>query len=540
MTFDTLQNEPGSTPGNVPVFSVGELSQAVKRTIEGTFERVRVRGEVSGFKRHSSGHLYLSLKDDQAVLASVCWRGQAGRLSIQPEDGMEVICVGKLTTYPGQSKYQLVIEQMELAGEGALLKLLEDRKRKLAAEGLFAAERKRALPYLPRVIGVVTSPTGAVIRDILHRLSDRFPRHVLVWPVAVQGEASAAQVAAAVRGFNALPADGPVGEGMVPRPDVLIVARGGGSLEDLWGFNEEIVVRAVADSAIPVISAVGHETDTTLIDFVADRRAPTPTAAAEMAVPVRADLEAAVRTADLRLFQAMARGLADRRKYLDAMARALGDPQALLGTAVQRLDVAAERLENGIAAGLRQRRSDVAARAARLVHPRHLLAAKGQALAAGARALDQAMAGQLDRSRARRDRVAARLHPGLFASELRVAAERVRRAATDLDGSTGRLLKAADDRLRAQGRLLESYSFRNVLDRGFALVRDADGHVLRRAADASDGQKVSLHFADGTAGATIGAADAAASPAKPQPVPRTAAKAAQPPSPPPPKQGTLL
>lgn len=534
MTFDTLQNEPGSAPGNVPVFSVGELSQAVKRTIEGTFERVRVRGEVSGFKRHSSGHLYLSLKDDQAVLAAVCWRGQAGRLSIQPEDGMEVICIGRLTTYPGQSKYQLVVEQMELAGEGALLKLLEERKRKLAAEGLFAAERKRALPYLPRVIGVITSPTGAVIRDILHRLSDRFPRHVLVWPVAVQGEASAAQVAAAVRGFNELPANGPV-----PRPDVLIVARGGGSLEDLWGFNEEIVVRAVADSAIPVISAVGHETDTTLIDFASDRRAPTPTAAAEMAVPVRADLEASVRTADLRLFQAMARGLADRRKYLDAMARALGDPQTLLGTALQRLDVAAERLENGVAAGLRQRRSDVAARAARLVHPRQLLAVKGQALTAGARALDQAMAGQLDRSRARRDRVAARLHPGLFASELRVAAERVRRAATDLDGSTGRLLKAADDRLRAQGRLLESYSFRNVLDRGFALVRDADGHVVRRAADTSDGQPVSLHFADGIAGAVIGGAGTDA-PAKPRPASKAAPKATPAASSPPPKQGSLL
>ena len=546
MTVDTVQNASGPasgspsgpTPGNVPVFSVGELSQAVKRTIEGTFERVRVRGEISGFKRHSSGHLYLSLKDDQAVLAAVCWRGQAGRLSIQPEDGMEVICVGKLTTYPGQSKYQLVIEQMELAGEGALLKLLEERKRKLTAEGLFAAERKRALPYLPRVIGVITSPTGAVIRDILHRLADRFPRHVLVWPVAVQGEASAAQVAAAIRGFNGLPADGPVGERMVPRPDVLIVARGGGSLEDLWGFNEEIVVRAVADSAIPVISAVGHETDTTLIDFAADRRAPTPTAAAEMAVPVRADLEASIRTADLRLLQAMARGLADRRKYLDAMARALGDPQTLLGTATQRLDVAAERLENGVTAGLRQRRSEVAARGARLVHPRQLLAARGQALAAGARALDQAIAGLLDRSRARRDRVAARLHPGLFASELRVAADRVRRAAADLDGSTGRLVKAADDRLRAQGRLLESYSFRNVLERGFALVRDADGHVVRRAAGTSDGQKVSLHFADGVTDAVIGTSDI---PVKPQTAPKSAPKAAPKSSSPSPlKQGTLL
>ncbi len=535
MTFDTVQNAPspapgsppGPTPGNVPVFSVGELSQAVKRTIEGTFERVRVRGEISGFKRHSSGHLYLSLKDDQAVLAAVCWRGQAGRLSIQPEDGMEVICVGKLTTYPGQSKYQLVIEQMELAGEGALLKLLEERKRKLAAEGLFAAERKRAIPYLPRVIGVVTSPTGAVIRDILHRLADRFPRHVLVWPVAVQGEASAAQVAAAIRGFNALPEDGPV-----PRPNVLIVARGGGSLEDIWGFNEEIVVRAVVESAIPVISAVGHETDTTLIDFAADRRAPTPTAAAEMAVPVRADLETSIRTADLRLFQAMARGLADRRKYLDAMARALGDPQTLLGTATQRLDVAAERLGNGIAAGLRQRRSDVAARAARLVHPRQLLATKGQALAADARALDQAMAGLLDRQAARRDRVAGRLHPRLFEGELRAAGQKLTRAADGLERAAALKLRDAATPLRMWAERLENVSFERVLQRGYVIVRDAAGHVVGTAAATTDGQAVRLHFADGKADAVIGGAGEARKPTRPA--------AAKPSSPPPLKQGTLL
>ena len=272
-------------PGNVPEFSVSEISQAVKRTLEGTFERVRVRGEISGFKRAASGHLYMAMKDDAAVLDAVCWRGTAGRLSIQPEDGMEVIATGRLTSYPGRSKYQIVIDSLELAGEGALLKLLEDRRRKLAAEGLFDEGRKQALPFLPQVIGVVTSPTGAVIRDILHRLADRFPRHVLVWPVLVQGEGAAEQVAAAIRGFNALP---PAGK--VPRPDLLIVARGGGSLEDLWAFNEEVVVRAAAESQIPLISAVGHETDTTLIDYAADRRAPTPTAAAEIAVPVRREL----------------------------------------------------------------------------------------------------------------------------------------------------------------------------------------------------------------------------------------------------------
>jgi len=264
---------------NLPVYSVSEISQAIKRTLEGTFEWVRVRGEISGFKRAGSGHLYMSLKDQDAVLDGVCWRGVAGRLSIAPEDGMEVIASGRVTSYAGRSKYQLVIEQLELAGEGALLKLLEERKRKLAAEGLFDEARKRPLPYLPEVIGVVTSPTGAVIRDILHRLADRFPRRVLVWPVLVQGEGAAEQVAAAIQGFNALPEQGPV-----PRPDLLIVARGGGSLEDLWAFNEEAVARAAAASRIPLISAVGHETDITLIDFAADLR---PVAAVRIRVRSR-------------------------------------------------------------------------------------------------------------------------------------------------------------------------------------------------------------------------------------------------------------
>src|SRR5579864_644267 len=282
----------GSNPtANLPEYTVSELSRALKRSIEENFSFVRVRGEISGWKRHSSGHCYLCLKDAEAVLDAVCWRGTAIRLAVKPEDGMEVVCTGRLTTYPGRSKYQLVIETMELAGVGALLKLFEDRRKRLAAEGLFAEERKKRLPFLPRIIGVVTSPTGAVIRDILHRLNDRFPRHVLVWPVAVQGEGAAAQIAAAIDGFNRLPQAG--GEkGGVPRPELIIVARGGGSLEDLMAFNEEVVVRAAARSAIPLISAVGHETDTTLIDHAADRRAPTPSAAAEIAVPVRLDLVA--------------------------------------------------------------------------------------------------------------------------------------------------------------------------------------------------------------------------------------------------------
>ncbi|MFN7158465.1 MAG: exodeoxyribonuclease VII large subunit, partial [Erythrobacter cryptus] len=273
-------------PGdNAEPLSVSALAALLKRTVEERFGFVRLRGELSGVKRAASGHLYCALKDESAVIDGVMWKGTAARLSFRPEDGLEVIASGKLTTYPGRSKYQIVIESLELAGEGALLALLEKTRARLAAEGLFAPERKRPLPFLPRVIGVVTSPTGAVIRDILHRLADRFPSHVLVWPVLVQGEGAAAQVAAALRGFAAIAPGGPV-----PRPDVVIVARGGGSIEDLWAFNEEVVVRAITECPIPVISAVGHETDTTLADFAADRRAPTPTAAAEMAVPVRADL----------------------------------------------------------------------------------------------------------------------------------------------------------------------------------------------------------------------------------------------------------
>ncbi len=303
---------------NLPEYTVSELSMALKRRIEESFSYVRVRGEISGFKRHSSGHCYLALKDADAVLDAVCWRGTALRLTLKPEDGMEVVCTGRLTTFPGRSKYQLVLDTMELAGVGALLKLLEERKQRLAAEGLFAEARKRKLPFLPAVIGVITSPSGAVIRDILHRLAERFPRRVLIWPVAVQGDGAAAQVAAAIAGFNGI-----VAGGKVPRPDLLIVARGGGSLEDLMPFNEEIVVRAAAASSIPLISAVGHETDTTLIDLASDRRAPTPSAAAEIAVPVRLDLRAEMAAKSGRLSGALARLFTDRRVRLEGLARGL-------------------------------------------------------------------------------------------------------------------------------------------------------------------------------------------------------------------------
>ena len=336
---------------NAHEFTVSEISGAVKRVLEGEFGRVRVRGEIGRVSRPSSGHIYFDLKDDRSVIAAVTWKGQAARLSTRPEEGIEVIATGRLTTFPGQSKYQLIVEEIEPAGAGALMMMLEKRRKALAAEGLFDDARKRPLPYLPRVIGVVTSPSGAVIRDILHRLRDRFPTRVLIWPVAVQGEGCAPQVAAAIRGFNDLPPDGPI-----PRPDLIIVARGGGSLEDLWGFNDEAVVRAAADSRIPLISAVGHETDTTLIDFAADRRAPTPTAAAEMAVPVRAELAARLNEIGARMIRACDRQIQRQRQRLSDLARALGRPQALTDPARQRFDLTAGRLEPALNSFVRSRR----------------------------------------------------------------------------------------------------------------------------------------------------------------------------------------
>jgi exodeoxyribonuclease VII large subunit len=343
---------------NAPPFTVSELSGALKRTVEGAFGHVRVRGEISGWKRHASGHCYMTLKDENACMDAVLWRGQAASLAFRPEDGAEVIASGKLTTYPGRSKYQLVIDRLELAGEGALMALLDKRRRALAAEGLFDPARKRDLPFLPRTIGVVTSPTGAVIRDILHRLADRCPTRVIVWPVPVQGEGAAAKLAAAIRGFGAI-------EGG-DRPDLLIVARGGGSIEDLWAFNEEEVVRAAAESPIPLISAVGHETDTTLIDFASDRRAPTPTAAAEMAVPVRAELLALLDELSSRTRRCLARGADRSRERLALTACRLPEPAALLAPARQRFDELGDRLPRALAARAGHARADLAGIAPRL------------------------------------------------------------------------------------------------------------------------------------------------------------------------------
>jgi exodeoxyribonuclease VII large subunit len=327
---------PLTTSSTLPEYTVTELSLALKKVVETGFARVRVRGEISGLKRHTSGHVYFALKDNDSVLDAVCWRGSFSGLSLTPQEGMDVIATGRLTTYPGRSKYQIVVEGMELAGEGALLKLLEERKRTLAAEGLFDEARKKKIPFLPGLIGIVTSPTGAVIQDMLHRLADRFPTHVLLWPVAVQGEGAANQIAAAIKGFNLLP----------QKPDVLIVARGGGSLEDLWAFNEESVVRAVAESQIPVISAVGHETDVTLIDFAADKRAPTPTAAAEFAVPVRTQLAQTLSHYGLQLSSRFDHVLSLYESRLDALRRGLPPLGIWLDEHMQRLDDLAERFVN--------------------------------------------------------------------------------------------------------------------------------------------------------------------------------------------------
>ncbi len=425
---------PGQTnqQSNQPEYTVSELAAALKRSIEENFSLVRVRGEISGFKRHGSGHWYFALKDADAVLDAVCWRTTAMRLAIKPEDGMEIVATGRLTTYPGRSKYQLIVDSIELAGRGALLKLLEDRRQRLAAEGLFAAERKKKLPFLPGVIGVVTSPTGAVIRDILHRLADRFPRRVVVWPVAVQGEGAAGQVAAAIDGFNRLAPGGPV-----PRPDLIIVARGGGSLEDLMAFNEEIVVRAAAASAIPLISAVGHETDTTLIDHASDRRAPTPTAAAEMAVPVRLDLVAELGGKTARLAQGLARLFTERRQYLTGLARGLPDPHDLIGSAAQRLDDRAERLRLAIQGRLNGAHAQLAA----------------------ARLRPAALAADIARATARFNDIA----PRLATAAGRAIAEQHR----VVDGLAGRLASLSDTHER---RLREGYV---VVRRGDIVIADA-------------------------------------------------------------------
>ena len=447
-----------ATKPNLPEYSVSEIAGALKRTVEDSFPFVRVRGEISGLKLASSGHTYFDLKDDKAVLNAIIWKQGARLITLRPEAGLEVVCTGRITTYPGSSRDQIIVEQMELAGAGALMAMLEERKKKLAAEGLFAAERKKPLPFLPDVIGVVTSPTGAVLRDIMHRLNERFPRRVLLWSVAVQGERAAAEVAAAIRGFNALAVGG-----AIPRPDLLIVGRGGGSIEDLMAFNEEIVVRAAAESAIPLISAVGHETDTTLIDFASDRRAPTPTAAAEMAVPVRADLLSQTLDFERRVLNCFTRGITTRRTHLSQLARVLPRADQLFAQPQQRLDVASDKLGSALRRNLQEHR----------------------------RAFGEA---------------AALLRPRPIRHHITVCGERTGALANRMERAFRARLSEDRKKLESLSRVLEGISYRGVLERGFVLVRSTDGSIRRRADAVQAGERLSLTFADGTREATAGGA----------------------------------
>ncbi len=439
-----------SSPGNAPAYSVSELAFALKRTLEDAYGFVRLRGELSKVTHHSNGHVYLTIKDDKAAIDGVVWRGSVSRLQMRPDQGLEVIVTGKITTYPASSKYQMVIETMEAAGVGALLAQLERLKARLADEGLFDAARKKPIPTMPAVIGVITSPTGAVIRDILHRIRDRWPAHVLVWPVVVQGEAAAGQVTAALKGFHSF----------LPRPDVIIVARGGGSVEDLWCFNDEALARAVTASEIPLISAVGHETDTTLIDFVSDRRAPTPTAAAEMATPVISELRAGVLGAAQRLMRAGGRIIEDRRQRLTGAARGLPRHEDLLALPSQRFDLAAGRLSAGLSRNV-------------AVH-------------------EQAFA-----------RVASPLKPGLLLRHAAVEGERLGRLSARLAPSVNRTLATASERLTSLEKLLRSLSPDGPLERGFARVHRADGSLARSAKSLGSGETVELVFADGRRGAVV-------------------------------------
>jgi exodeoxyribonuclease VII large subunit len=496
--------EPDARATNAPEITVSELSGALKRAIEDRFGYVRVRGEISGYRGpHSSGHAYFCLKDANARLDAVIWRSAFQRLRVKPEEGLEVVATGKLTTFPGKSSYQIVIEALELAGLGALMALLEARRKKLAAEGLFDVARKRKVPFLPKVVGVVTSPTGAVIRDILHRLADRFPVRVVVWPVRVQGETSAAEVAAAIDGFNALPADG-----TAPRPDVVIVARGGGSLEDLMSFNDEMVVRAAARSAIPLIAAVGHETDWTLIDHAADVRAPTPTAAAEFAVPVRAGLIASLAELDARGRGAILRFAGRLRADLRALARALPGGDAIVAGPRQRLDRAGESLRTRLRAAVDQRALRAAGLARRLARhsPRAHLMGQRERLRGLAGRLARLGPILIERPRrasdaagralAREKALLARRRGDRADALLRLEASMVRAYAERLQNRRAQLMSA--------WQLLGAMSYRGVLSRGFALMRDEAGAPLRRAAEVRQAQRLEIEFADGKVGAVAG------------------------------------
>ena len=486
---------------NNPELTVSELSNAIKKALEDGFGFVRLRGEISGYRGpHASGHCYFALKDDKAKIDAVIWRGVFSKLRFKPEEGLEVIATGKVTSYPGSSKYQIVIEALEPAGVGALMALLEERKRKLGAEGLFAEERKRALPFLPRVVGIITSPTGAVIRDMLHGFAERYPAHVLVWPVRVQGETSAKEVAAAIRGFNALPIGGPV-----PRPDVLIVARGGGSLEDLWGFNEEIVVRAAAESTIPLISAVGHETDWTLIDLAADARAPTPTKAAEWAVPKHGELVDTVADYALRLRKCIRRNVEAARTHLKAAARGLPRLENLLALPRQRFDDAERRLARALSANTQAHGKRLARIAPRL-QPRlveQLLVRDRQRLERAQRAGLTALARSTSARRTRFERFASRHTPHALVHRASRLGERLGNLSGRLRQSLANRITLDRRALDAHAQMLASLSYQSVLRRGFALVRDGDGRAVRSVASLAPGVRVGIELADGRASADV-------------------------------------
>ncbi|WP_170412076.1 exodeoxyribonuclease VII large subunit [Ruegeria atlantica] len=459
-------------PGqNTPEYTVSDISGEVKRTLEGAFGRIRVRGEVGRVFKARSGHLYYDIKDDRNVLACTTWKGQISGLSVVPEEGLEVVVTGRLTAFGAQSKYNLNVDEVAVAGQGALMALLEKRKKQLEAEGLFAPERKKPLPYLPQIIGVVTSPSGAVIRDILHRLRDRFPRKVLIWPVAVQGSNCAPEVARAIDGFNKLTPGG-----SLPRPDLIIVARGGGSIEDLWGFNEEIVARATAASDIPLISAVGHETDTTLIDFVSDRRAPTPTAAAELAVPVRMELLAWTGEQGARLSRAATDAVQRRSQRLRDLSRALPRPDSLLNTPRQRLDLIADRLAPALNRGVQNRRLQVVELSAHLRPStlRNLVSARNEALR----------------------NLSSRLSLRPIQKEIEQQRQNTNRLAERMNTAQATRLDRMRQQLDAADRLRETLSYKATLQRGYAVVR-AEGEVLTTKKLASKYSTFEIEFADG-------------------------------------------
>ncbi|MDR2309813.1 MAG: exodeoxyribonuclease VII large subunit [Brucellaceae bacterium] len=484
-----------STASNVAEYSVSEISGALKRTVEDTFSHVRVRGEISGYRGpHSSGHAYFALKDERARIEAVIWRGSMSRIKFRPEEGMEVIATGKLTTYPGSSKYQIVIEQMEPAGAGALMALLEERKQRLGREGLFDADRKQLLPFMPRTIGVVTSPTGAVIRDIIHRITDRFPLHVLVWPVRVQGETTGEEVSRAVNGFNS-----DYFGLRLPKPDVIIVARGGGSLEDLWGFNDESVVRAVANSHIPVISAVGHETDWTLIDLAADIRAPTPTGAAEMAVPVRADLQAHIASHGARLAAAMTRLIDRRRESYRALQRALPSTDQLLALPRRRFDEASSRLGRALLAGTAQKRAHFDG-LKRHLSPRLLnqqIRERKLQLQQLNQRLPRGLSLKARHSRNLLQQIASRLNGDLILRRTNQTALNLAILQRRGDQAMRHRLEKYRTRSQELSRLMETLSHTSVLKRGFAIVMNDQGQPVKAAAAIHSGENLTVRFQDG-------------------------------------------